>query len=81
MSQYLHFFKHLKPVFYARLFDESENWPFEVPPGCTNKDEIIKLVPGAPKLYALKENNSAWVFCSFLSAFFFVGDKLAADDF
>ena len=36
---------------YAILFDESEEGPFEVPPGRTNKCEIIKTVSGAPKLY------------------------------
>ena len=46
----LKIFKYQEPAFYDRLFDESEQGPFEVPPGHTNIDEIRKSVPGAPKL-------------------------------
>ena len=51
-----------KPKFYSGLFDESDNGPFEVPPGCT-KTYDKKYVPDAPKLYVIQEHNSACVFC------------------
>ena len=47
-------FKYQEPAFYARLFDEWEKGPFDVPPGCTKVGVIIKSVPGAPKLYVLQ---------------------------
>ena len=61
------------------MFDESEKWPFEVPPGRTKKDEIIKPVPDTPKLYVLKGGNSACILCSLPPVFYFVGDKIDAD--
>ena len=74
-------FKYQEPEFYARLFDEWEEGPFDVPPGCTNVGVLIKSVPGAHKLYVLQEINSACVIFWFLCDFFFVGDKFAADFF
>ena len=44
-------FKYQDPEFYDRLFDNSEEGPFKIPPGCMNIFVIIKLVPDAPKLY------------------------------
>ena len=44
--------KYQKPEFYSRLFDDSENGPFEVPRGRT-KAYDKKSVPDAPKLYVL----------------------------
>ena len=38
-----------------------------------------KSVPDALKLYVLQVNNSACVFCSLSYAFYFIGDKIAAD--
>ena len=35
-------FKYQEPLFCARLFDESEEGPFEVPPGRTKEYEIRK---------------------------------------
>ena len=40
-----------EPEIYARLFDEVEKGPFQVSPGRTKKDEKIKSILGAPKLY------------------------------
>ena len=40
-----------------------------------------KYVPDAPKLYVLQENNIAYVFSSLFFAFYFIGDKIAADSF
>ena len=42
---------HKDTEFYARLFYESEEGPFEVPPGHQNVVAIKKTVPGVPKLY------------------------------
>ena len=47
-------FKYQETEFYSRLFDESEEGPFEVPPGLTNVGIIRKSVPGATKLYVLQ---------------------------
>ena len=58
-------FKYKEPEFYARLFDESEEIPFEVTPGRTNVGIIRKPVPGTPKLYVLQDSKSACVLCSF----------------
>ena len=63
------------------MFDESENGPFEVPPGSTKTYGLKKSVPDAPKLYYLLKNKSACVLCSLSSAFYFIGDKIAADSF
>ena len=51
------------PSFYNRLFDESEEGPFEVSPGRTKFGLIIKPVPGAPKLCVLQEINIYCVLC------------------
>ena len=45
-------FKYQEPEFYTRLFYESENEPFEVPPRRTKI--FKKSVPDAPKLYFLQ---------------------------
>ena len=42
---------------------------------------VKKLEADAPKLYVLQENKSTCVFCSLSSAFYFIGDKIAADNF
>ena len=39
---------------YILTFQEKQKTPFEVPPGCTKKDEILKSAPGAPKLYVFR---------------------------
>ena len=77
----LKMFKYQEPEFYTRLFYESEKGLFEVPTDCTNKDEIGKLVPGAPELYVFKKINSVCIFCSLSSEFFFIGDRVSADQF
>ena len=41
---------------------------------------VKKLEADAPKLYVLQENKSTCVFCSLSSAFYFIGDKIAADN-
>ena len=41
---------------------------------------IKKSVLDAPKLYGLQENKSACVFCSFKSTFYFICDKIYADN-
>ena len=56
-------FKYQDPCFYARLFDDSEEGPFEVPPGRKKVFVIIKPLPGDPKLYILKGIKSARVLC------------------
>ena len=63
------------------MFDESEEDLFEVPPGHTQVGVIRKAVPGAPKLYVFHDRNSAFLLCSLLSEFLFVGDKVIADHF
>ena len=73
--------KYQEPEYYARFFDESEKIPFEVPPGCTKKYKIRKLVLVAPKLYAFQEINSVFLFFSISYSFFFVGDKIVAGAF
>ena len=60
------------------MFDESENGPFEVPPGLT-KIYTFKKVPDAPKLYVLHKKKDSCVLSSFLSELFFIGDKIAVD--
>ena len=42
---------------------------------------IKRSVPDSTKLYVLKENNSACVFCLLSSAFYFIGGKFYADCF
>ena len=39
------------------------------------------MVSGAPKFYNFQDRKRACVFCSLLSEFFFVGDKIAANHF
>ena len=51
-------------IIYARLFDESKEGPFEVPPFRTKVFLIRKPVPDSPKLYVLKDRKSACVFYS-----------------
>ena len=69
-------FKPKETAFYTRLFNKSDEGPFEVPPCRTKVSVMRKSVPGAPKLYVLHDGNSTGVFCSFLSALFFVGERL-----
>ena len=61
------------------MFNESGKGPFEVPPGC--KKKINTSVPDDPKLYVLQENKIAFVFCSFSSVIYFIGDKITVDHF
>ena len=49
----LKIFKDQEPKFYARLYDELVEGPFEVPPGLIKVGVLRKPVPGAPKLYFL----------------------------
>ena len=42
---------------YARLLDESEEGPFEVPPGSTNVIVIIKPLPDDTKLYVFRKER------------------------
>ena len=42
---------------YARLLDESEEGPFEVPPGKKNIIVIIKPLSGATKLYVFRKER------------------------
>ena len=74
-------FKYHDLEFYARLFDDSEESPFQVYPGHTKVGVIRKLVPGDPKLYFLQEIKSVCVSCSLLCGFFFVGNKVSAYHF
>ena len=39
---------------------------------------MTKSVPDAPKLCVLQENKSTCMFCSLLSTFYFIGDKISA---
>ena len=55
-------FKYQDPYFYYRLFDESENGPFEFPP-VHIKTYDKNSVPDPPKLYVLQENKGACVLC------------------
>ena len=50
-EQVLKIFKYKKPEFYGRLFDDSEEGPFEVPTYQTKKDEVRQPVPGATKFF------------------------------
>ena len=77
----LKIFKYQKPEFYARLFDDTEEDPFEVPSDRTKVDVIRKPLPGAPKSYILWEIKSACMFYSLTSDFPFVDEKVAADSF
>ena len=74
-------FKYQETEFHSRFFDESENGLFEVPPRYTNTYDKNISLPDAPKWYVLQENKSDCVFCSFLSSYFFIGDKISADIF
>ena len=56
--------KYQEPAFYARLFDDSEEGPFEVSPGHTKVGMIMKPVHRDPKLYVLMEINISCEFCS-----------------
>ena len=47
-------FKYQDPEFYNRSFDQSEEGPSEVTPGCKDVVVIRKLVPGTPKFYVFK---------------------------
>ena len=47
-------FKYQGPEFYSILFYESENTPFEVPPGLTKTCDKNKSIHDAPKLYVLQ---------------------------
>ena len=71
-------FRYQEPQFYARLFDNSEKLPFELPPGHT-KNDYNRYAPGAHKLYFLRGECCLCVF--FSSSFYFVGDKNSADCF
>ena len=71
--------KYQEPVFDARLFDKSEEDPFEISPGRTKIGLIGKLLPGSPKLYVFQYSNSVCVFCLLLYMSFFVGDKFTTD--
>ena len=44
-------FKYQGPELYDRIFDESDEGTFEVPPGITNILVIRKPGPGSPKMY------------------------------
>ena len=50
----LEIFKYKEPAFYAILFDESEEGPFEVPTGRTEYAIIRRPQPGALKLYVFQ---------------------------
>ena len=69
------------PAFYVRLFDDSLKMTFEVPPGCTKVDEIIKQVPVDPKLYFLQRSNSDYVLSPLFYSFLFDRDKISDDSF
>ena len=69
-------FKHQELDFYARLFDESESFPFAVHPIHSRAGMRIKPPPGAPKLYILKYNKSSCVFFLLSPVFFYFGEKL-----
>ena len=69
-------FKYQDPWFYSRLFDESEDGPFELPPGRTNTYDKNVLSPNAPKSYVLQGNKSACLFWSLSSAFSSLAIKL-----
>ena len=66
----LEVFNYQDPSFYARLFGDYEEGPFEVLPGSTKFGAIIKSVPTVPKCYDIQESNSACVLCSLSSEFF-----------
>ena len=77
----MNIFNNQELVFFARLFDESEEVTLEVLPGCT-KVGVIKIpVHGDPKLYVFKNRKIYFVFYSLLTNFLFVGDKVASDSF
>ena len=61
-------FNNSRQTFYSRLYYDSENGPFEVPPGFT-KTHDKKRVLDAPKLYVLQKKKYDCVLCSLSSAF------------
>ena len=63
-------------MYYAILFNKSEEGTFEVPPCRTKVGVIRKSVHGDPKLYVFHDINSAFVLCSLLYEFFFAGEKV-----
>ena len=69
-------FKHQESAFYEILFNESDEGPFESPPFRTKVGVRIKSVPCFPKMYVFHNSNISFVFCSLLSAFLFVGEKV-----
>ena len=68
--------KYQEPEFYSISFDESEEDPFEVPPGRTNFGVVIKPVPGYSRLYLLQDRKGDFLLCSSLSLFYLLGGKL-----
>ena len=62
-------FKYQRTAFHYRLFDESEEVPFEVTTGSTNSAVIIKPLLGANNLYDFQDRNIVCVLCSLSSAF------------
>ena len=80
-QQTLKNFKDQEPPFYAILFDDSEGGSFEVPPDHMRVGVIRKTVPVTLKLYLLKGVNIACLLCSFSYSFFFVVDKVEAENF
>ena len=58
-------FKYQETEFYARLFYDYEEGPFEDPKVRTNVGVIIKIVSGDSRLYVFQDKNIACVFCQF----------------
>ena len=74
-------FNYQEQEFYARLLYESDTGTFEIPPYDMKVGVIRKSVYSTPKFYVLHEINRFCVFCSLLSEFFFVDDKIASIHF
>ena len=65
--------------FLLEMFDESEKWPFEVPPGHTKRNKEISIQ--LSWVVCLQRKNSACVIYSLWSVFYFIGDKIDTDFF
>ena len=74
-------FKYHEPSFYARLFDESEEGPFEFPTGCIMFGVIIKPVSDAPKFYIFSKARVLVFYIHFHLHISFLVENFASGSF
>ena len=63
-----------EPWFYTRLFDNTEERPFEVTIGHMKVCVIIKQVPGYPKFFSI---NKLYLYVLFIFIYIFVVTKVS----